>query len=181
MPLLEGLDGSEKMSKSKGNFIGLTEPANEMFGKVMSISDALMWRWYPLLSQRPAAALAQLQQEAHQGRNPRDIKAELAHEIVTRFHSSQAAQAAADEFFARFKLGAIPTDMPHFTVASDATLTAVLKQTGLVSSTSEAIRAIEQGGVRIDSQKISDRSLRLAPGTCVMQVGKRRWARVTVA
>jgi tyrosyl-tRNA synthetase len=184
MPLLEGLDGVEKMSKSKGNYVGITEPPFEMFGKVMSISDAQMWRWYDLLSLRPDAEIAQLRREAQAGRNPRDIKVLLAQEIVTRFHSPGDAQEALAEFEARFRAGTAPQDMPEVTVSGAAgavAIAALLKQAGLTPSTSEAVRNIEQGGVRIDGQKIVDRALQLRAGTYVVQVGKRKWARVTVA
>jgi tyrosyl-tRNA synthetase len=183
MPLLEGLDGVEKMSKSKGNYIGITEPPSEMFGKVMSISDEQMWRWYDLLSLRGNDEIAALKQQAKEGRNPRDIKVLLAKEIVTRFHSARAAELADHEFKARFRAGAIPNEMPEVTLqAGDAGIgvAALLKQANLAPSTSEAIRNIEQGGVRIDGQKLSDRGLHLRAGTYVVQVGKRRWARVTV-
>ncbi len=183
MPLLEGLDGVEKMSKSKGNYIGITEPPFEMFGKVMSISDEQMWRWYDLLSARGNDEIAALKKQAAEGRNPRDIKVLLAKEIITRFHSARDAEQAAFEFMSRFKLGAMPDEMPELTMAAEGdgvALTALLKQAGLVPSTSEAIRTIEQGGVKVDGEKIGDRSLRLAAGTYVVQVGKRKWARVTV-
>jgi len=183
MPLLEGLDGVEKMSKSKGNYIGITEPPFEMFGKVMSISDEQMWRWYDLLSARGNDEIAALKKQAAEGRNPRDIKVLLAKEIITRFHSARDAEQAAFEFMSRFKLGAMPDEMPEFTMAAESdgvALTALLKQAGLVPSTSEAIRTIEQGGVKVDGAKIGDRSLRLAAGSYVVQVGKRKWARVTV-
>lgn len=183
MPLLEGLDGVEKMSKSKNNYVGITEPPFEMFGKVMSISDALMWRWYDLLSLRSNEEIAQLKRQVQEGRNPRDVKALLAREIVARFHSEHAAELADAEFMARFRQGAAPEQMPEFTLATAGDglgIAALLKQAGLVPSTSEAIRSIEQGGVRIDGVKVSDRALRLTSGTYVVQVGKRRWARVTV-
>ncbi len=184
MPLLEGLDGVEKMSKSKNNYIGITEAPFEMFGKVMSISDGLMWRWYDLVSTRAADEIAALRHEADEGRNPRDIKVMLAKEIVTRFHSAGAADASEQEFMARFRAGAVPDDMPEFTFAAEQPgglgICALLKQAGLASSTSEAVRNIEQGGVRIDGQKVSDRGLHLGSGTYVAQVGKRKWARVTV-
>ncbi|MCE2969464.1 MAG: tyrosine--tRNA ligase [Burkholderiales bacterium] len=185
MPLLEGLDGVDKMSKSKNNYIGITERPFEMFGKVMSISDELMWRWLDLLSMRSNEELAALKRQVKEGRNPRDVKVLLAKEIVARFHSARAADEADFEFMARFRSGAIPDEMPEFTLAADAqgglSVTALLKQAGLAPSTSEAVRNIEQGGVKIDGQKVSDRALRLAPGTYVVQVGKRKWARVTVA
>jgi tyrosyl-tRNA synthetase len=185
MPLLEGLDGVEKMSKSKSNYIGITEAPFEMFGKVMSISDELMWRWYDLVSLRGNQELAALKREAAEGRNPRDIKALLARELVSRFHSAGAAEQAEQEFMARFSAGAVPDEMPEFTFVADGTdglgVASVLKQAGLVPSTSEAVRNIEQGGVRIDGTKVADRSLRLKGGTYVVQVGKRKWARVTVS
>ncbi len=184
MPLLEGLDGVEKMSKSKNNYVGITEPPFEMFGKVMSISDGQMWRWYDLLSLRADAEIAQLKRDAKGGRNPRDIKVLLAQEIVTRFHSAGAAEQALAEFEARFKGGAAPEDMPEVIVAAPGGALAIallLKQSGLAPSTSEAIRNIEQGGVKIDGQKVSDRALQVHAGTYVVQVGKRKWARVTVA
>ncbi len=183
MPLLEGLDGVEKMSKSKGNTIGITDKPFDMFGKVMSISDTLMWRWYDLLSMRSNEELATFKREVTEGRNPRDIKVLLAQEIVTRFHSPQAASDALTEFEARFKGNAVPDDLPEFmlTVGADGVgIAALLKQAGLAPSTSEAVRNIEQGGVKIDGQKISDRALQVKAGTYVVQVGKRKWARVTV-
>jgi len=184
MPLLEGLDGVEKMSKSKNNYVGITEPPFEMFGKVMSISDEQMWRWYDLLSMRSNDEIAALRRQATEGRNPRDIKVLLAQELVARFHSSRAAEAALAEFEARFKAGAAPEDMAQVVVGATAgavPIAALLKQAGLTPSTSEAIRNIEQGGVKIDGQKVADRTLQLRAGTYVVQVGKRKWARVTVA
>jgi tyrosyl-tRNA synthetase len=183
MPLLEGLDGVEKMSKSKNNYIGITEAPAEMFGKVMSISDEQMWRWYDLLSMRAEAEIVALRQQAKDGRNPRDIKALLAKEIITRFHSERAAEQAEFEFLSRFRFGAIPDNMPEVSVAAGTEgigVAALLKQAQLAPSTSEAIRNIEQGGVRIDGDKVSDRGLVLKPGTYVVQIGKRKWARVTV-
>ncbi|MEW5878860.1 MAG: tyrosine--tRNA ligase [Pseudomonadota bacterium] len=184
MPLLEGLDGVEKMSKSKGNYVGITEPPFEMFGKIMSISDEQMWRWYDLLSMRSNEEIALLKRQAQEGRNPRDIKVLLAKEIVARFHSSRAADVAEFEFMARFGAGAVPKEMPEFSFAAGEkggiAIAALLKQAGLAPSTSEAIRNIEQGGVRIDGQKVADRALLVKPGTYVVQVGKRKWARVTV-
>jgi tyrosyl-tRNA synthetase len=184
MPLLEGLDGVEKMSKSKNNYIGITEPAFEMFGKVMSISDDLMWRWFDLVSLRSNEDIAQLKREAHAGRNPRDIKVLLAKEIVARFHTAHAAEQAEREFMARFKGNAVPDEMPEATLAADPAgglaIAAILKQAGLAPSTSEAIRNVEQGGVKVDGTRIADRALRLAKGTYVIQVGKRKWARVTI-
>jgi tyrosyl-tRNA synthetase len=184
MPLLEGLDGVEKMSKSKDNYIGITEPAFEMFGKVMSISDEQMWRWYDLLSARGNDEIAALKRQAAEGRNPRDIKVLLAKEIVARFHSRRDADLAEFEFMARFRAGAMPAEMPELAVATDGkgmAIAPLLKQAGLAPSTSEANRNIEQGGVKVDGQKISDRALHLPPGTYVLQVGKRKWARVTLA
>ena len=184
MPLLEGLDGVEKMSKSKNNYIGITEKPFDMFGKLMSISDEQMWRWFDLLSMRGEGEIAAFKREVVAGRNPRDIKVALAQEIVTRFHSARAATDALAEFDARFKGGAAPDDMPAVSLAADANgalgISALLKQAGLAPSTSEAVRNIEQGGVKIDGQKVGDRALALKPGTYVVQVGKRKWARVTV-
>jgi tyrosyl-tRNA synthetase len=184
MPLLEGLDGVEKMSKSKNNYIGITEAPFEMFGKVMSISDPQMWRWFDLLSMRSNEELAALRRAAAEGRNPRDFKVMLAKEIITRFHTARDAEQAESEFMSRFKFGAVPEDMPVCTVTADADgavgIPALLKQAGLSPSTSEAVRNVEQGGVKIDGEKIGDRTLRLPAGTYVVQVGKRKWARVTV-
>ena len=184
MPLLEGLDGVEKMSKSKNNYIGITESPFDMFSKTMSISDELMWRWYDLLSLRPNEEVQDLKTQTREGRNPRDVKQLLAKEIVARFHSEQAAELAAFEFMARFKAGAIPNDIPEVTLAgseSGLVIATLLKQAGLVASTSEAVRSIEQGGVRIDGEKVSDRAVVIKRGTYVAQIGKRRWARVTVS
>src|SRR5438132_9923907 len=184
LPLLEGLDGVEKMSKSLDNYVGITEPPAEMFGKLMSISDDLMWRYYELLSFRPQEEIAALKRACAEGRNPRDAKVMPAQEIVARFHSPQAAELALQDFKARFRQGEAPADMPQFTFSAQGkggiVVSALLKQAGLAPSTSEAIRAIEQGGVRIDGQRIADRTLVLTPGTYVLQVGKRRWARVTL-
>ena len=149
----------------------------------MSISDELMWRWYNLLSLRPNEEIQDLKTQTREGRNPRDVKQLLAKEIVARFHSEQAAEMAAFEFMARFKAGAIPNDMPEITLAggdSGLAIATLLKQAGLVASTSEAVRSIEQGGVKIDGQKISDRALVIKRGTYIIQIGKRKWARVTV-
>jgi tyrosyl-tRNA synthetase len=183
MPLLEGLDGVEKMSKSKNNYIGITEAPFEMFGKAMSISDAQMWRWFDLLSMRSNEEIAALKRQTEEGRNPRDIKVLLAKEIITRFHSARDAEQAEHEFLSRFRFHAVPDDMPECTVTSEPdglAIAALLKQAGLAPSTSEAIRNVEQGGVKVDGEKISDRSMRLKAGTYVVQVGKRKWARVTV-
>ena len=185
MPLLVGLDGQVKMSKSKHNYIGITDAPNDMFGKVMSISDSLMWDWYDLLSLRGNAEIAQLKKECSEGRNPRDAKVLLAKEIVGRFHSDCAANAAEDEFNARFRAGAMPSDIPEVTVeapAGEIGVGQMLKAAGLVSSTSDANRNIDQGGVRIEGEKVSDKGLKLKAGTVVtVQVGKRKWARITIA
>jgi tyrosyl-tRNA synthetase len=184
MPLLEGLDGSEKMSKSKNNYIGITEAPFEMFSKVMSISDELMWRWFDLVSLRSNAEIETFKQQAASGRNPKEIKTLLAREIVTRFHDAGAADAAEREFTARFSAGAAPDEMPEYTLDADdpqgLAITALLKQAQLAPSTSEAVRNIEQGGVKVDGAKIADRAVRLKPGRYVVQVGKRKWARVTI-
>jgi tyrosyl-tRNA synthetase len=183
MPLLEGLDGVEKMSKSKNNYVGITEPPFEMFGKIMSISDEQMWRWYDLLSMRSNEEIALLKRQAAEGRNPRDIKVLLAQEIVARFHGAPAAQAALAEFERRFREHAAPADMPEVAIDSGGKGLAIahlLKQAALAPSTSEAIRNVEQGAVRLDGAKIVDRGVVVRPGTYVVQVGKRRWARVTV-
>ncbi|MFN7410236.1 MAG: tyrosine--tRNA ligase [Pseudomonadota bacterium] len=180
MPLLEGLDGAEKMSKSKGNYIGITEDANTMFAKTMSIGDAQMWRWYTLLSFRPEAEIARLRAEVGGGRNPMDAKVMLAREITARFHSAAAADAAEADFRLR-AAGGVPEDIPEVALAgAPLAIGALLKQAGLVPSTSEAMRMIEQGGVRIDGAPVSDKALKVAAGTCVVQVGKRRFARVTL-
>lgn len=184
MPLLEGLDGVNKMSKSLGNYIGINEPPKEIFGKVMSISDVLMWRYYDLLSFRPATEIAEMRKEVEQGKNPRDIKVMLAQELVARFHSQQAAESALADFEARFRQGALPDDMPEVTLQSGGEampIAQVLKQAGLTASTSEALRMIDQGGVKADGEKLSEKSLVLEPGTkLVLQVGKRKFARISV-
>ncbi|MFA7270942.1 MAG: tyrosine--tRNA ligase [Sterolibacterium sp.] len=184
MPLLEGLDGANKMSKSYGNYVGINEPPKEIFGKLMSVSDDLMWRYYELLSFRSSEEIARFKQEIAGGRNPRDVKVLLAQEIVQRFHSRQAAEDALADFEARFRLGAIPEDIEKVSItcgAESLTIAQVLKQTGLTGSTSEALRLIEQGGVRLDGEKVSDRSLILKAGTnAVLQVGKRKFARITL-
>ncbi|WP_317201674.1 tyrosine--tRNA ligase [Janthinobacterium sp.] len=181
MPLLEGLDGVEKMSKSKNNYIGITEPGNIMFAKLMSISDVMMWRYYELLSFRSLAELAQLKALVAGGANPRDAKVALAQEIVTRFHSRQAAEDALADFVNRSK-GGIPDDVAEVSLAgAPQGLPQLLKQSGLCPSTSEAMRMIEQGGVRIDGVVISDKALKVDAGTFVLQVGKRKFARVTLS
>jgi len=181
MPLLEGTDGVEKMSKSKNNYIGISESPESMFGKLMSISDTLMWRYYELLSFKSLDEIASLKRDAEGGRNPRDIKVLLAQEIVTRFHSAAAADQALADFEARFKQKAIPDQMPEVSLAgAPLGILHVLREAGLCASASEAQRNIEQGGVRIDSAKIEDKGLKLEAGTYVVQVGKRKFARVTV-
>ena len=181
MPLLEGTDGVDKMSKSKNNYIGIGEAPDAMFGKIMSISDTLMWRYYELLSFRSLDEIAALQAETQAGRNPRDAKVMLAQEIVARFHSRQAAEEALASFEARFRDGAMPDDMPEINVAgAPVGILKLLREAGLVASGSEAQRNIEQGGVRIDGVKIEDKSLQLQAGVYVLQVGKRKFARVTV-
>jgi tyrosyl-tRNA synthetase len=180
MPLLEGLDGVEKMSKSKNNYIGITEPGNTMFAKLMSISDVMMWRYYELLSFRSLAELATLKAAVEGGANPRDAKVALAQEIVTRFHSAQAAEEALADFVNRSK-GGIPDEVPEVALAGAPLGVAhVLKQAGLCASTSEAMRMVDQGGVRIDGAVVADKALKLDAGTFVLQVGKRKFARVTL-
>jgi tyrosyl-tRNA synthetase len=183
-PLLEGLDGVQKMSKSLGNYVGITEPPGEMFGKLMSISDDLMWRYFEVLSFRSLDDIADLRKRVEDGMNPRDVKFELAMEIVARFHDDGAAEAAKQEFISRFREGAMPEDMPELTLeARDGALgiAHLLKGAGLVGSTSEAFRMIKQGAVRIDGERVEDRSLAIDAGsTNVYQVGRRRFARVSI-
>ena len=181
MPLLVGLDGEKKMSKSLGNYIGVTEAPSEMFGKVMSISDDLMWDWYNLLSFRPLTEIAQLKAEVENGKNPRDVKILLAKELIARFHDEAAANAAEQEFINRFQKGAMPDEMLEFTFSAEIGLATLLKEAGLVPSTSEAIRAAQQGGVKINGEKVEDVKAHAPKGTHVYQVGKRKFARVTVA
>lgn len=181
MPLLEGLDGVEKMSKSKGNYIGITEPANTMFAKVMSISDVMMWRYYELLSFRSMAEIAQFKTDVDGGRNPRDIKVLLAQEIVERFHSRQAAEDALADFNHRAR-GGIPDEVPELALSgAPMGIGQLLKQANLCPSSSEALRMVEQGGVRIDGAAVSDKALKVDAGTFVVQVGKRKFARVTLS
>ncbi|QNS15943.1 tyrosine--tRNA ligase [Mannheimia bovis] len=180
LPLLVGLDGEKKMSKSLGNYIGVTEAPSEMFGKIMSISDDLMWDWYNLLSFRPLDEIAQLKADVTNGKNPRDVKILLAKEIIARFHDEAAADAAEQEFINRFQKGAIPDEMPEFTFEGEIGLAALLKEAGLVPSTSEAIRSAQQGGVKIDGEKVEDVKQNAQKGTFVYQVGKRKFARITV-
>jgi tyrosyl-tRNA synthetase len=183
-PLLEGLDGVQKMSKSVGNYVGITEPPGEMFGKIMSISDDLMWRYFELLSFRPLADIASLRSSVDDGLNPRDAKFELGQEIVARFHDEASAERAKKEFISRFQQGAMPDEISEVTLDCQDGLLGIahlLKRAGLVSSTSEAFRMIEQGAVKIDGQRVEDRSLQLAAGSSgIYQVGKRRFARVSL-
>jgi tyrosyl-tRNA synthetase len=181
MPLLEGLDGIEKMSKSKNNYIGITEPANSMFAKVLSISDDAMWKWFTLLSFRPEAEIAALKREVEAGRNPKDAKVMLAKEITTRFHSAAAADEAEADFQRR-AAGGVPDEIADVALAgAPMPIGALLKAAGLVPSTSEGLRMVEQGGVRIDGGLVSDKGLKVAAGTVVVQVGKRKFARVTLS
>ena len=180
MPLLEGLDGVEKMSKSKNNYIGITEPANTMFAKVLSISDTLMWRWYTLLSFRSESEIAALKAEVDAGRNPKDAKVMLAREITSRFHGAAAADAAEQDFHNR-AAGGVPDVIPEVSLSgAPLGIGALLKQAGLAPSTTEALRLVDQGGVRVDGSTVGDRGLKLTPGTYVVQVGKRKFARVTL-
>ncbi|MFK5971581.1 MAG: tyrosine--tRNA ligase [Candidatus Marithrix sp.] len=182
MPILEGLDGVQKMSKSLDNYIGIDEPANDMFGKLMSVSDDLMWRYIDLLSFRTIDEIQQLKQSVVDGKNPRDVKVEFAQEIIERFHSKAAAVGAYEDFVARFKRNEIPDDMPLVELSSDELPIAnLLKNSGLTSSTSDAIRMIKQGAVKIDGEKISDRNLKITKSSeAVYQVGKRKFARVKI-
>jgi tyrosyl-tRNA synthetase len=185
VPLLEGLDGVQKMSKSLGNYIGITDTPGEMFGKVMSISDELMWRYYDLLSFRPIADIAALKQQAADGRNPRDIKIELAKEIIARFHDEAAADAAEQDFIQRFQKNALPDDIPELTLtltADSIQIANLLKEAGLVESTSEALRMIKQGAVKLDGEiKVEDSKMEFAKGSCyIFQVGKRKFAKVSL-
>lgn len=181
MPLLVGLDGVEKMSKSKANYVGISEEPNEMFGKLMSISDELMWSYFTLLSFRPLAEIDLMKQEVAAGRNPRDCKVLLAQEIVARFHSQAAAEKALEDFNHRAK-GGIPDDVPEIALSgAPLGITALIKMTGLAPSNAEANRNIEQGGVRIDGTVVSDKGLQVAAGSFVLQVGKRRFVKVTLS
>jgi len=186
MPLLEGLDGVNKMSKSLGNYVGITDSPDEMFGKLMSISDELMWRYFELLSFRPLAEITALREQVAAGTNPRDIKFQLAHEIVSRLHDFVAAERAQESFITRFRKNELPADMPEITIECGATgrlgIAHVLNRAELVSSTSEAFRMIRQGAVRVDGERAADEGLELLAGhTHVCQVGKRRFARITLA
>ncbi|HRM55183.1 MAG TPA: tyrosine--tRNA ligase, partial [Ottowia sp.] len=181
MPLLEGLDGVEKMSKSKNNYIGITEDAATMYAKVLSISDELMWRWYTLLSFKSMAEIDALRAEIAAGRNPKDAKVMLAKEITARFHSAAAAESAEQDFINRSK-GGVPDDIPDVALnGAPLGIAALLKQSGLAPSTSEGNRLIDGGGVRVDCSVVSDKGLKLPAGTYVVQVGKRKFARVTLA
>ena len=184
MPLLLGLDGVNKMSKSLGNYVGITEPPQEIFGKLMSVPDDLMWRYLELLSFEQMSTITQWHAEVKQGRNPRDIKVLLAQEMVTRFHSRAAAEQALEEFEARFRQGILPDSMPELTVTASGGnigIAQLLKQAGLVDSTSDALRMIVQGAVRLDGERISDKALQIKTGAVVVaQVGKRKFGRVTV-
>jgi tyrosyl-tRNA synthetase len=185
VPLLEGLDGVQKMSKSLGNYIGITDAPGEMFGKIMSISDDLMWRYYDLLSFRPLADIAELKAQAAAGRNPRDIKIELAKEIIARFHDVAAAEAAHQDFIQRFSKNALPDDLPELTLTltqAHIAIPQLLKEAGLVESTSEAMRMIKQGAVKRDGEhKIEDVKTEFAKGDVVtLQVGKRKFAKITL-
>jgi tyrosyl-tRNA synthetase len=180
MPLLEGLDGVEKMSKSKNNYVAITDPANTMFAKVLSISDVQMWKWYTLLSFRSQAEIAALKAEVLGGRNPKDAKVLLAKEITARFHSAAAAESAEQDFKQRAQ-GGMPDEMPELAIAgAPMAIAALLKAASLVPSSSEGLRMVEQGGVRIDGLAISDKGLKVQAGTMVLQVGKRKFARVTL-
>ncbi len=185
MPLLEGLDGVNKMSKSLGNYVGITDEPDEMFGKLMSVSDDLMWRYFELLSFRPLGEIEELRSQVGGGANPRDAKFELASEIVSRFHSPEIADKAKNSFISRFKDGAMPDHIEEVTVQAtggNIGVAHLLRQAQLVSSTSEAFRMIKQGAVRIDGERIANRELEISAGTThIYQVGKRRFARVTVA
>jgi tyrosyl-tRNA synthetase len=184
MPLLEGLDGVQKMSKSLGNYVGIDEAPADVFGKLMSISDELMWRYYELLSFRSSADIAGLRRQVSEGRNPRDVKFELAREIVARFHDQRAAEAAHAEFVARFQKGQVPTDMRKVTIAAGPAklkIANLLKEAGLAQSTTSAYRLIDQGAVRLGGEKLSDRDRVVEAGTYIVQVGKREFAEVTVS
>lgn len=185
MPLLEGLDGVQKMSKSLGNYIGITDSPSEMFGKIMSISDVLMWRYYQLLSFKPLEEIEQYKADIEAGTNPRDIKIELAKEIIARFHDQAAAESAHQEFINRFQKGAMPDEMPEFTFQpenGELAIANLLKDAELVTSTSEAMRMIKQGAAKIDGEKVADNKVVISAGTtAVFQVGKRKFARVTIA
>ena len=183
LPLLEGTDGVKKMSKSYGNYIGLTDAPNDMFGKVMSISDDLMWNWYDLLSLKSNSEIETLKNECANGRNPREAKVLLAKEIVERFHTSADADAAEVEFNNRFRAGEMPSEIPEVNVAAvdgEIGIGKLIKEAGMVPSVGEANRNVDQGGVRVNGDRVTDRGLKLKAGTYTIQVGKRKWAKVTV-
>ena len=181
MPLLEGLDGVEKMSKSKGNFIGISEPPNDMFAKLLSISDTLMWRYYTLLSFRSEEEIAALKAEVEAGRNPKDAKVMLAQEITARFHGAAAGDAAENDFNLRAR-GGVPDVIPELSLAgAPLGIGALLREASLAPSSSEALRLVDGGGVKVDGNVVSDRGLKLGAGTYVLQVGKRKFARVTLS
>jgi tyrosyl-tRNA synthetase len=185
MPLLEGLDGINKMSKSLNNYVGITESPKEIFGKLMSVSDVLMWRYIELLSFESISTTQQWKNEITEGRNPRDIKVKFAQEIVTRFHSKQDAEDALTDFETRFKHGALPDDMPQMSIQAEngvgLPLVQILKQSGLTASTSEAIRMIKQGGVKLDGEKVENKSIKIMSGeTIILQVGKRKFAKISI-
>ncbi len=180
MPLLVGLDGEKKMSKSANNYIGVSEAPNEMFGKIMSISDELMWSYYELLSFRPLDEISQFKADVAAGKNPRDIKILLAKEIIARFHSEEDANKAEQEFINRFQKGAMPDEMPELELVVGTAIGNLLKEANLVSSTSEAMRMIRQGAVKIDGEKVNDTKLIPEAGTAVYQVGKRKFSRITL-
>jgi len=184
MPILEGLDGVQKMSKSLNNYIGITDAPNDMFGKIMSVSDELMWRYFELLSFRPMVEIEGFQNEIKSGRNPRDVKFLLAEEIITRFHDAESARSAQQDFINRFQKGAIPDDLSEIELTSTENalgVAAMLKMAGLTGSTSESFRMINQGAVKLDGEKIEDRAMSLAKGSVVVaQVGKRKFAKITI-
>ncbi len=184
MPILEGLDGVQKMSKSLDNYIGIEDAPNDMFGKIMSVSDELMWRYFELLSFRPLAEIEALQNEVRQGKNPRDVKFLLAEELITRFHDAKRAKKARQDFIDRFAKGVIPDEMPEASIVLDGTTIGVatmLKQAGLTSSTSESFRMIKQGAVKLDGEKVDDKGLNLDKGRVVIaQVGKRKFTRISL-
>ena len=180
MPLLVGLDGEKKMSKSANNYIGISEAPSEMFGKIMSISDDLMWNYYDLLSFRPLDEVAQLKADVEAGQNPRDVKVALAKEIIARFHSQADADAAEEEFVNRFAKNQIPDEMPEFAFDAGLPVSNILKEAGLCASTSEAMRMVKQGAAKIDGEKVADSKFAPEAGTYVFQVGKRKFARITI-
>lgn len=180
MPLLVGLDGEKKMSKSANNYIGVSEAPSEMFGKIMSISDDLMWSYYELLSFRPLEEIEQFKSDIAAGKNPRDVKILLAKEIIARFHSEADADAAEQEFINRFQKGAMPDEMPEFSFGTGLPVANLLKEAGLCASTSDAMRMVKQGAAKMDGEKVADAKFEPAAGTYVFQVGKRKFARITI-